>query len=367
MSCTNVKQKNDSELIDISFEKMSTINPMDVLNTSFIKLETTDSCLISSVGILVSVDNYLLVLDGRSSELYAFDKEGKFETKVGRKGNGPGEYVSVQNIFVDNRKGQIGVIDTEQDKIVYFSIPDFKFSSEKKLPFNTSCCEMLEDGNFVCYSESYEDNDLGNHYFIVVDSLYKPIRETVEKKFKSGYQTGASTMVYKVDDKVLAYSPFVSDVYEINTNETKCLYRLSFGDYEMPSHDFLMEKSNGGKNNYFNALENSNYISYYDINETSNYMFVFYIVNNQKHIGVYDKEHKKTYAYKLEFFQDKLGVGDAFSYCAGMIYDCCTVPLDTNDLIDLKEGGYELPIGLLKLVNESKYDDNPILLMVDLK
>ena len=225
----------------------------------------------------------------------------------------------------------------------------------------------MNDGKIVCNSRSYEDNDLGNHYFVIVDSVYNPIRTIIEKNFKSGYGTGPSKMIYKVGDDVFAYTPFLPEIYKISSDKTEEAFRLSFGNYSIPPLDFLMEKSNGGKKSYFGALEESNYVSYYNISEASDYMSVVYIVNKQKYIGFYDKRNGKTYVYKLEFFQERLGVSDSYTYLAGMIDDCCVVPLDINALIDLKDDGYEFPVELSSLVEKAGADDNPILLTVRLK
>ncbi len=96
-------------------------------------------------------------------------------------------------------------------------------------------------------------------------------------------------------------------------------------------------------------------------------MAVPYIVNHQRYIGLYDKKEKKTYTYNRKYFQEQLKVGDAFTYIAGRVNDCCVVPLDISNLIDLKKDDSPLPEGLSKLVEESTADDNPVLMLMEWK
>lgn len=124
---------------------------------------------------MASIGNFLVVLDARSSELYVFDKEGHYLNTIGRRGNGPGEYVAVSNFFIDASKGKIGLIDVDQEKVIYYSMPDFHFLAETKLSFQMSCCEVLQNGNMVCNNRDYDKDGMGNYYFILADSLHKPL------------------------------------------------------------------------------------------------------------------------------------------------------------------------------------------------
>lgn len=62
------------------------------LSIQYIPLETTDSCLISNLLNLQVTTDYMFMYNGKTEEVLQFDRKGKFIRRVGRQGNGPGEY-----------------------------------------------------------------------------------------------------------------------------------------------------------------------------------------------------------------------------------------------------------------------------------
>ena len=81
-----------------------------------IPLETTDECLLevpnrdNSSGVIMN-DNYILVqyTFGGDYRLCAFDHSGKFLNQIGRKGQGPGEFYLLRNMFFNTDKNSIYV------------------------------------------------------------------------------------------------------------------------------------------------------------------------------------------------------------------------------------------------------------------
>lgn len=58
--------------------------------------------------------------------------DGHFLQQIGKKGNGSGEYVTPFAFAVNEREKTLSVIDIEQQKLIFYSLDDFSFLSEKR-------------------------------------------------------------------------------------------------------------------------------------------------------------------------------------------------------------------------------------------
>jgi hypothetical protein len=106
LGCNNkLDNCTDLEIIDI-VEGIKTEGTKMFLgevaeDIDFIPLETTDECIIGKNPYLFFSNAYIVVLDSQQEEILLFDrKNGKFIRKIGRKGQGPGEYTNLSPMFV---------------------------------------------------------------------------------------------------------------------------------------------------------------------------------------------------------------------------------------------------------------------------
>ena len=86
---------NTDGCAEITFNSQTKRMPFDsvITDISFIKLETNDSCLIGKIDQVLYTDRYIYVMDIEiANAVYCFDKQGRFVRRIGKVGNGPGEY-----------------------------------------------------------------------------------------------------------------------------------------------------------------------------------------------------------------------------------------------------------------------------------
>ena len=110
-----------------------------------IVLEDTDESLLGRVDKIEFLDNYLCVLEKRRG-LFLFDKQGKFVRKIGNKGNGPGEYVSPDDITVDKENKKIYILDSNQRVL--------KYSSNGVYESSFRLANDATRSNYIQYSEN---------------------------------------------------------------------------------------------------------------------------------------------------------------------------------------------------------------------
>jgi hypothetical protein len=101
----NDDSKNKIQTIDIiaHLENIQQINLSQIANEiRYVPLENRDDIFIADLSNFYVSDKHIIAKDRES--LILFDKTGRFITKFGNRGRGPGEYQSISNIFIGNEK-----------------------------------------------------------------------------------------------------------------------------------------------------------------------------------------------------------------------------------------------------------------------
>ena len=78
-------------------------------NIRLVPLETTPECLIGSIDRMQVYEERIFIQDGMSNALLTFDLNGKFLSKIGAVGHGPGEYVQIDYFHIDLEIGRAHV------------------------------------------------------------------------------------------------------------------------------------------------------------------------------------------------------------------------------------------------------------------
>jgi len=100
----------------------------------YVKLETTSESMIGHVSRFYLYKDKYYIWDGRTKSVLCFNQLGKLEFKLDRKGKGPGEYIGVNDFYIDKNKEQLVLWDLTQQKILrYTLIGDFYSETTKVL------------------------------------------------------------------------------------------------------------------------------------------------------------------------------------------------------------------------------------------
>ena len=78
-----------------------------VESVEYIPLETNDNCLIGEVFSYDISKNYILVCCSQTETVYLFKRDGSFIRQIGSMGQGPGEYLGVYDVFIDENKNEL--------------------------------------------------------------------------------------------------------------------------------------------------------------------------------------------------------------------------------------------------------------------
>ena len=161
--CGGNKQSSDELImIDVtaSYPKKELIL-QDLLDVEYIALETNDEFV--NQGVIMAVGKEIMVI--RSTDgFFLFDRNGKGLKKISRRGQGPGEYMYISRLILDEDNNEIFVNDPRVRNIFVYDLDgNFKrsFSYKEKedvvdLPIHNY------DRNNLISSETIRDNSIPN-------------------------------------------------------------------------------------------------------------------------------------------------------------------------------------------------------------
>jgi hypothetical protein len=366
-ACNNQKQQLDNNgILTIDFKLEPNDSPSDIFETVFIKLETNENCFIDKTitQIELASDKLFILSGGNERTVYAFDLSGNFITQIGSRGSGPGEYIIPMSFSIDYQVNILSILDMAQKKILRYDLNDFSFISEERMNYDCSCFEYLDDNKTVWKNMDYR-SDYSEWEFLITDMEQNLLDKVVEKKFITGYSTGRIKTMYKVGNKVFAYSHYDPYVYCFQDGETTPLYHLTFGKHLFPPIAYL-KKISANDVNFISELITSDYISNYSVFDVDKTLCVYYSVAQTPYIGIYDKEVKRTYSYAQTVFQDALQIG-RIDQIAGVTDNYIVAILQPFELLSKQTEDYMFSCDLQLLIAKSLSDDNPILCLFRIK
>ena len=362
-SCQREQVKGSYEEID--FQETGSSNAADLFDLSFVKLETNDQCLLGGVYQCFKVDAGFLLLDNMVSKgVYLFASDGKFIQQIGKQGNGPSEYVQPFSMTIDSEQQLLSVIDAASQKMQFYSLSDFQYLYERKLPFLRFDMETLSPNSYYWYN--FTTSEESDAHIFKTDSTFNIINHYQSITFSSGYTLGANRKLSKQNGEITFYTSYGPEVYRIKEDGVQCVYKFKFGEHNMAPVDYLEENA-ANNQNYIPKLLDSHYVAFYNFFETEQSLCVPYYWNKKMFFGFYDKKSKKTYCFSQEDIQRDLKVG-ALSSPVGVIDNHSYVSLLRPDLLlQLQQAGRPLDKRLADLLSQSAEDDNPILLIYSLR
>ena len=296
-----------------------TIGNYNVLNFSdfatdimYIPLETNDSVLLSPQLFQVIYENEItLILYATPSGIdncYMFDNEGKFLCQIGQRGQGPNDYLQINNVVI-------------HEKLIYLM-------AWHKILIYDMTGHLIENINLQSniIPEEYRDSSvrrivpLSKDEFVVtvVDNsrgyptafLFETEKHTVKtiKKYPgsikidrlgSAYNGNEIGNMYRYKDEVRIYKPINDTIFTIDQNtEIKKSFIFEFGKYGLPLSFYERKEDGGG--DVFQMIENTRnfinkYISINLIYESNNHLFFKFRFGN----------HTPEPIEEISFFGDK--------------------------------------------------------------
>ncbi|MBC5633891.1 6-bladed beta-propeller [Parabacteroides hominis] len=285
LSCVQSAENEREIPFANGIENVQEINVSDIaLDVRYIALETNSDCLLGKDLYDISFsEKYLFVRD--DSDLYQFTLEGKFIRKIGKKGQGPKEFLMISSVKYDNQKEEIYMNDLLSGKIKVYSFDgDFMRdilteNGEQLIYYNT------DDKLFYMYPMFFYNEQESNELIVrneKGEELYVfPFFRDGNVKYPSFLIS--QSIIYTYNGIIYYKNPLESVIFRLDNDKKTPMYNLSLGRYENLSllDDVVVEKKGNIGFGEFNK-EAEDKLSFYDIFELQNYVCFFYLQHDRR-------------------------------------------------------------------------------------
>jgi hypothetical protein len=251
------------EVIDFfSFNKLEVEEiPIFVIkNKKYIKLDGTNGdYLFKKIDKISIVDDRIYVLDRRLKKLIVFDTTGTGIGCVGKRGQGPGEYLQITDFSVNDR-GDIYIIDgtADNDRLFVFDRRR-QFISVKRMPFEANVIQCLPDDKLLFGLAPWNKERKSASRKIAITNLeldiervYGEYDEYVDINFGISHYLFINT-----GDRILYNKPIDNYVYEFSLEgqlQKACFF--DFGKKNVPNEYRKDIESNLDKFEHYCCLKN---------------------------------------------------------------------------------------------------------------
>lgn len=357
--CSCSKHEQATSVKTLSFGDNYEFDINDIISYKFIPLETSDNCLISNIKQVVIIDNKIYINSG-GDKLLVFDIFGKFITQIGNKGNGPGEYRAIWNFNIDIEKQNIMVADAGQNRIIYYTLDNYKHIETKTIFYFTDCC-WLSDGNIAwLFWGGYESEDKDRYYIKITDSKFNELKLLHPLDYKFMYPVLCGSSLYTQNQKTYLNLPYTPVIYEVTSQSITPSYQLDLGKHKFAPSEWMEKEAEQD----YSVVTKTDYISSQNVKETNNYVSAsYYAKGANAFIGFYNKETGLSCKYSLPEFIRHTGLTGT-SIVVNTFEDSFITFLNASVL----KRNPNSKIAELKTISESINDeDNPVLCFITLK
>lgn len=167
-SLLNIEHSHDFHVIDIdNIKKEDRINCSNYFrDVETIILETNETSLISSIDGIQVLDNNIYVLDKDLSNIYVFDKQGKFLNKIGTKGIGPNEYLSIADFTIDSKNKLIYILDNALNKVFVYDLITNNYSHSINLDSDNTESYNIQIIDNALYTDAVPLSNTKNSFLL---------------------------------------------------------------------------------------------------------------------------------------------------------------------------------------------------------
>lgn len=179
----------------------------------------------------MEVDSYengdFVIQEFRDNSLKIFNKNGEFLRSVGRRGRGPGEFLQIQEIHINNNQ-ELLVFDHIQRKVSIFK--DFNHVEDRIIFRNRPDIATLHqknDGTYIVrgtrggkllYYEMTENFDVTNNFFVNASQLYPKENSRLPANV-TPIITRKNSILTKNDDLIVAPALYNGEILVYKENE----------------------------------------------------------------------------------------------------------------------------------------------------
>jgi hypothetical protein len=287
------------------------IDMSEIFSTiEYIPLETNDEHLIGEMSqILIFKDRIYIADQHQTQSVFCYTKEGKFLYELSRKGQGPGEYITLDNISIDHDKERLliyaGNILLEYDL-------DGNYIESHKIDLWGNDFFYIGNNRIAFYGDytantKYEQNQMTPNLFVVENynviytDLYFP------SKVNFGALLSLSNCISNSNNGTVSLVCTYNDtIYHVTSDTVKRAYYIDFGEmkknkdfYQLiysPTTTIKSVEEYKMRHDICNiiAVSETKDCIFFAYHQSNIYHYVFYYKNTNRIVDVYKKYTDET-------------------------------------------------------------------------
>ena len=221
----------------------------------YVALETTKDVLIGEVTKIYLTNDHIIIFDQKSMDIFLFGIDGKFIRKIGKKGEGPDEYIFLNDIQFDKERMLVFAHERFRNSIYTYDLYGNLLDKTQKSLIQFNSFFKTQEGVWVysCF-----DNENPNHYNLTLLSTdLQSVRKQCFPQKEFVNVTFSSTFVSNEHGRLFFYYPSSNIIYEISGTDVIPFLQVDFGDSTMPYDKIIEAKS---MEDYDKLLSNKDYL-----------------------------------------------------------------------------------------------------------
>ncbi len=124
----------------------------------YLQLETTEECLIGHISKIKGDGTSVFILDGKNATVFRFSqKDGSFLCKYGRRGRGPGEVIYPTDFALDSKRKEVCLYDSSGGKLLYYAYDGTLLREEPTFYFFSDIAFL---GDHLVINTNDNDNEM---------------------------------------------------------------------------------------------------------------------------------------------------------------------------------------------------------------
>jgi len=237
VACNKNNEQYTYPVLHVNLDETNTPSLFDIFKKiEIIPLETSDSCLITTVSKIEVYNNLYYIFDQTTHSLFCFDAQGKFVNKTGTSGQGPEDYANAADFLINPYKNVVEILSPFGVIYSYDLYGHFVGKTESMLSnemANVQRIFLFNDSIRLLYG--FTDNNKNQlHTFSmqsnqIVNSFYSE---------KTALFMFSNQVFYRYNDAAYFYKPFINTVFTIHPPKYKIAYAWDFGEMNQNANQF---------------------------------------------------------------------------------------------------------------------------------
>ncbi len=376
-ACTKQNQV-DFTRISIDPENAGTLKYSEIYSKiEILPIETDTAFLIDEVQkLIVENDKYFFQCNNK---ILVFNSTGRPLYKIDNVGKGPGEYIAIGDIILD--EGRLELYDSKQRKIIQHD-ENGRYLNEWRCGIDAYSFVKLNSDLYAFYvgAGGYYNNT--NKKLLVFSrkkgKVIDGFIETPEYEMEYMHFADLVNFQQYKEDIYFLYS-FNDTIYNITGNGISPRYFIDFGKYRLP-HKYLEGKYNGIEAFFSDCLKSGSAFKLMGFFESDEYIISSFFYNGLNYIHFYYSKSKREARVVDAYFDDMLVKGVEFktsfynlpftvknnkTYTVTNAYELMAKIDSLRSKVTVRDWEIflEKNADIMELYNKISIDSNPVLLI----